>query len=170
MHARAAVLSSVRAAVLSRAPLPSSLPLLPLPATPALLPLSTAPFLLPLPSSLPPRVLPCSPLPKSLAPCTLPTTHLPPAAVLFAAPHAGLNFSYGCSRIYSYYWFMIAMQILSVVALLVLSCIRLLASSGISFLAWFTVLTVLFLQGSDPFLAVQDVAAGTGLVSGPQVL
>lgn len=65
---------------------------------------------------------------------------------------------------------MIAMQILSVVALLVLSCIHLLASSGISFLAWFTVLTALFIQGSDTFLAVQDVAAGTGLVSGPQVL
>jgi hypothetical protein len=63
---------------------------------------------------------------------------------------------------------MIAMQIPSIVALLVLSCIRLLAASGISWLAWFTVLTVLFIQGSDTFLAVQDVAAGTGLVSGPR--
>lgn len=112
------------------------------------------------------RVLPGSPLPSSLrSPRTLPSHTCPCCRV---PPHAGLNFSYACSRIYSYYWFMIAMQILSVVALLVLSCIRLLASAGISFLAWFTVLTALFIQGSDTFLAVQDLAAGTGLVSGPQ--
>lgn len=60
---------------------------------------------------------------------------------------------------------MIAMQILSLLGLTILSCIRLLASSGISWLAWFTVLTVLFIQGSDTFLAVQDLAWKTGLVS-----
>lgn len=75
----------------------------------------------------------------------------------------GLNYSYGCSRLYSYYWFMIAMQLLSLIGLTILSCMRLLAASGISWLAWFTVLTVLFIQGSDTFLAVQALAQATGL-------
>lgn len=68
----------------------------------------------------------------------------------------GLNRSYGCERIYSYYWFMLAMQLVALLGLTILSCMRLLAASGLSWLAWLTVLTALFIQGSDTFLALKD--------------
>jgi hypothetical protein len=42
---------------------------------------------------------------------------------------------------------MIFMQLFSLIGLTILSCVRLLAASGISWLAWFTVLTALFIQG-----------------------
>lgn len=46
-----------------------------------------------------------------------------------------------------YYWFMIAMQLVSLIGLTILSCMRLMAAAGLSWLAWFTVLTALFIQG-----------------------
>lgn len=46
-----------------------------------------------------------------------------------------------------YYWFMIAMQLVSLIGLTILSCMRMMAASGLSWLAWFTVLTALFIQG-----------------------
>lgn len=57
----------------------------------------------------------------------------------------------------SYYWFMIAMQLVTLIGLAVLAGVKLLAASGLSWLAWLTVLTALFIQGSDTFLAIKDL-------------
>lgn len=75
----------------------------------------------------------------------IPFVHNPPASLV--SPETGLNRSYGCQRIYSYYWFMIAMELVTLLGLTILSCMRLLATSGVSWLAWMTVLTALFIQG-----------------------
>lgn len=55
---------------------------------------------------------------------------------------------------------MIAFQLVSLVGLTCMAAFGLLAASALSFMAWLTVLAVLFLQGSDSFLALKNVPHG----------
>lgn len=90
---------------------------------------------------------------------------------MYSGPHmcanwclsaAGLSASYDCERRYSYYWFTLALEFVSLVGLLVLTVMGLLAASALSWMAWFTVLTLLTLQGSDTFLALRSATVKGG--------
>lgn len=56
---------------------------------------------------------------------------------------------------------MLVMEFVTLAGLAVLSAVGLLAASALSWMAWLTVLALLFIQGSDTFLALSDL----GLVS-----
>lgn len=108
-----------------------------------------------------------------LAPSALPRTHglrpntsCPPCCAAVHA-HAWPHILHPVALTHcrnSYYWFMLAMQIVSLLGLLAMSLVGLLAASGISWLAWLTVLTALWIQGTDTMLAIKDLAEGEGLV------
>jgi uncharacterized membrane protein YhaH (DUF805 family) len=54
----------------------------------------------------------------------------------------------------SYYWWMLVMQFVTLAGLLTMTALGLLGASAFSWMAWLTVLSLLFIQGSDTFLAV----------------
>ncbi len=78
-------------------------------------------------------------------------------------PHAavrGFNASHGCGRLYSYYWFTLALLAVTIIGVSVMAATGLLAASAASWQAWLTVLAVLTIQGADSFLALKDASHG----------
>lgn len=55
---------------------------------------------------------------------------------------------------YGFYWFMLAAEFVTLAGLAALTATGLLAASALSWLSWFAVMALLFIQGSDTFLAV----------------
>eukprot|EP00878_Enallax_costatus_P003805 GHUV01004021.1.p1 GENE.GHUV01004021.1~~GHUV01004021.1.p1 ORF type:complete len:191 (+),score=50.07 GHUV01004021.1:199-771(+) len=74
----------------------------------------------------------------------------------------GFNSNLQCSDVFRYYWFMFAMEFVTLVGLAVMAALGMLAASALSWMAWLTVLTVLFIQGADSFLALKDYAYSYG--------
>lgn len=80
---------------------------------------------------------------------------------LLSAGIRGLNWSYNCERRYSYYWFTLALEFVTLVGLTVMSIMGLLAASALSWMAWLTVLSLLTIQSSDTFLALRSGTTGS---------
>eukprot|EP00775_Hariotina_reticulata_P009758 gene9758-9915_t len=76
-------------------------------------------------------------------------------------PHTGIrgfNRSLGCDAIYRYYWWTFAFEAICLIGLAVMAAVGLLAASALSWMAWLSILTVMYFQGTDSFLALQDLA------------
>jgi hypothetical protein len=76
----------------------------------------------------------------------------------------GFNSNLGCSEVFRYYWFMWAFELVTLMGLTITAGRGMLAASALSWMAWLTVLTLLFIQGADSWLALTHYAYSYGNV------
>eukprot|EP00879_Flechtneria_rotunda_P000414 GHRR01000508.1.p1 GENE.GHRR01000508.1~~GHRR01000508.1.p1 ORF type:complete len:186 (+),score=31.43 GHRR01000508.1:387-944(+) len=69
----------------------------------------------------------------------------------------GFSRTLDCNGVYRYYWFMFAFEFIALAGLAIMALVGLLAASALCWMAWLTVLSLLFIQGSDSFLAIADL-------------
>lgn len=74
----------------------------------------------------------------------------------------GFSSTLGCSNLFRFYWFIVALQGFLVFALAIALATGLIARTRMGWIAWFTVATLLYILMADTFLTARSLAAFSG--------